>query len=363
MIDSLTKSLFQPKSNMLDRKVITAFTCGLLFCFLFGYTMVKSKKNRGLDYEAKIQASHSKYIHKLPEDITFAGEKVHFFTPTSYQNFERELQHNTKHNSSTRLLLRNVKIWLPEIEYIVRKNQLPDDFKFLAVAESNLTNAISHKNAVGFWQFTQATAEDLGLTINDEVDERYHPILATEAACRYFKQSYKVFGNWTSSAASYNRGISGLLRAYNDQQVENFYALDLNDETSRYLFKVLAMKDLISNPTKYKFSIKSYKRNSYIKKIRVDSSITNLIKFSQKIQVPYLTLKEYNPWILKNSLTLEEGKSYTILVPYNQIGKADPAKPEQEVAKTGKDPVIKAASSNPTPPIQKINPINLNLKK
>jgi membrane-bound lytic murein transglycosylase D len=347
---------------MLDRKVITAFTCGLVFCFLFGYTMVKSKKSKVLGYEAKAQAIHNKYIHKLPEDITFAGEKVHFYTPASYQSFERELHYNTKHNSSTRLLLRNVRIWLPEIEYIIRKNQLPDDFKYLAVAESNLTNAISHKNAVGFWQFTKGTAEDLGLTINDEVDERYHPIMATEAACRYFKKSYKIFGNWTSSAASYNRGISGLLRAYNDQQVENFYALNLNDETSRYLFKILAMKDLISDPTKYNFTIKSYKRNSYIKKIKIDTSITNLIQFSQQIKVPYLTLKEYNPWILKNTLTVEKGKSYTILVPHNQVGKADPEKTETE-STPAKDHVLKSAESSTSQPIEKINPINLNLKK
>ncbi len=311
---------------MIDKKIITAFTCGLVFCFIFGYTVVKSKKNVKLYYSARIQDSHNEFILKLPDEITFAGEKVHFKTPSSYQRFERELKHNTRQNSSTRLLLRNVRIWLPEIEYIIRKHQLPDDFKYLAVAESNLTNAISHKNAAGFWQLTQSTAEDLGLIINDEIDERYHPIKASEAACRYFKKSYKVFGNWTSAAASYNRGISGLQRAYENQQVDNFYDLELNDETSRYMYKILAMKDLISNPEKYKFTIKQYKRNSYIKKIRVDSTISNLITFSKKLNVPYLTLKEYNPWLLKNSLTVEEGQSFIILVPYKEIGIAEPEK-------------------------------------
>ncbi len=311
---------------MIDKKIITAFTCGLVFCFLFGYTVVKSKKNAKLYYAAKIQDSHNRFILKLPDEIMFAGEKVHFKTPSSYQRFERELKHNTRQNSSTRLLLRNVGIWLPEIEYIVRKHQIPDDFKYLAVAESNLTNAISPKSAAGFWQLTKSTAEDLGLIINDEIDERYHPIKASEAACKYLKKSYKVFGNWTSAAASYNRGISGLQRAYEDQQVENFYDLELNDETSRYMYKILAMKDLIGNPDKYKFKIRKYKRNSYIKKIKVDTTIQSLIVFSKEINVPYLTLKEYNPWLLKNSLTVEEGKSFIILVPHKEIGIAEPEK-------------------------------------
>lgn len=312
---------------MLDRRIITAFTCGLLFCFLFGYTVVKSKKKSGVyHYDASLQVLHNSYIHKLPEDITFAGEKVHFNTPSSYSRYERELKYNTRQNSSTRLLLRNVKIWLPEIEYIIRKHQLPEDFKFLAVAESNLSNVISPKQAAGFWQLTKATAEDLGLTVNDEIDERYHPLLATEAACRYFKRSYKNFGDWTSVAASYNRGIYGLKRAYKSQKVSNFYELNLNDETSRYLYKILAMKDLISNPGRYKFSLNKYKRNSYLKKIRIKSDIPNLVKFCKEINAPYLTVKKYNPWILKNSITVEEGKSYVLLVPYHQIGITEPEK-------------------------------------
>ena len=310
---------------MLDKRAFTGFTCGLLFCLLFGYTVVKTKREKGINYFPKLEARHQIYILKLPETITFAGEKVHFKTPSSYQRFDRELKHNTRKNSSTRLLLRNVRVWLPEIEYIIRKHQLPDDFKFLALAESNLSNSISHKQAAGFWQLTESTATELGLVINDEVDERYHPLIATEAACRYFKKAYKVFGNWTSAAASYNRGIAGIQRAYEEQQVENFYDLELNDETSRYMYKILAMKDLINNPQRYNLTVKKSK-SPYIKKITVDTSITNLVKFCKKLNIPYLTLKEYNPWLLKNTLTVPEGKSYTLLIPFNEIGIAEPAK-------------------------------------
>jgi membrane-bound lytic murein transglycosylase D len=308
---------------MLEKRAITGFTCGLIFCLLFGYGVVSSRQGNDLSYLPWLEAKHNVYIRKLPQDIYFAGEPVHFKTPSCYERFERELKHNTRPNSSTRLLLRNVKIWLPEIEQIIRKNQLPDDFKYLAVAESNLSNALSHKQAAGFWQFTESTAAELGLTINSEVDERYHPLIASEAACRYFRKAYRVFGNWTSSAASYNRGIAGLQRAYADQQVENFYDLELNDETSRYMYKILALKDLITTPQKYNMTLK-IGNAAYIKKIKVDTSISNLVKFSKVMNIPYLTLREYNPWILKNSLTIEKGKTYTILVPYDEIGITDP---------------------------------------
>jgi len=314
---------------MLDKKVLSGFAGGVLLCLLLAFAFIKSKTKEECTYLPEVQERHQVYINILAEELSFAGEKVHFRTPSTYLRYERELKNNTRKNSSTRLLLRNVRVWLPEIDRIIRKYGLPDDFKYLAVAESNLSNVVSEKQAAGFWQFTKTTAEEFGLQINDEVDERYHPLLATKAACRYFKQAYKQFGDWTSSAASYNRGIGGLQRAFEDQKVANFYDLDLNDETSRYLFKILALKDLIKHPAKYDLQLR-YTQNSYIKKIRVDTTINNLITFCRKINAPYLTVKEYNPWILGNTLTLKPGQSYTILVPFNEIGIADPEKTKSE---------------------------------
>ncbi|MFN6944176.1 MAG: lytic transglycosylase domain-containing protein [Cytophagaceae bacterium] len=266
-------------------------------------------------FKAEHQNRHQVLIRKIPDDITFAGETVHFKTPEAYLKFERELKVNTSNNSSTRLLLKNARIWLPEIRKILVANKIPEDFQYLAMAESNLNNVVSPRGAAGFWQITDGTALHLGLEVSDEVDERYHPIRATRAACRYFKEAYREFGNWTSAAAAYNRGIYGLKRAYNSQNVSQFYDLNLNEETSRYLYRVLAIKDLVQNPAKYKMKQFAYRGPSY-KLLEVKESIPDLEEFSRQHNISYELLKDYNPWILKNSLTIKTpGKSYTMLIP------------------------------------------------
>lgn len=223
----------------------------------------------------------------------------------------------------------HVRIWMPHIETVIRKHNIPEDFKFLALAESNLMNVVSPKEAAGFWQLRQATAEELGLEINDEVDERYHPILATEAACKYFKNAKRVFGDWTSVAASYNRGIAGLRRAYEDQQKENFYDLELNDETARYMYKILSMKDLISHPHRYGMTLEK-SEFSYFRKVIVDTSVTNLSRFCRQLDIDYFTFKEYNRWLLGNSLSNETGKKYIFIVPYSAMGKSRQEAPEKK---------------------------------
>lgn len=254
-------------------------------------------------------------MKKIPEDLSFAGEQVELNTADSYQKFERELKLNTSNNSSTRLLLKNVRIWLPQIANILKAHNIPEDFKFVAVAESNLTNSVSHKGAAGFWQLTQATAVELKLEVNDEVDERYHPIKATKAACVYFKRAYRKFGNWTSAAASYNRGINGLERAFKNQNVNSYYDLALNDETSRYIFRITAIKDLIKNPRKYGLRIKRH-RPVNTKKIRVKENIEDLTAFAESHNTTIEVMKEYNPWLMKNTLTIKDPKkTYILYIP------------------------------------------------
>jgi len=247
--------------------------------------------------------------------MTFAGEEVHFKSPEAYLKYYRELKLNTQSNSSTRLLFRNVRIWLPEITKIIQAHGLHEDFKYLAVAESNLSNSVSHKGAAGFWQLTTPTALELGLIVNDEVDERYHPFRATKAACKFFKRSYKVFGNWTSVAASYNRGVGGLQRAYNNQSVNSYYDLALNDETSRYLFRILVMKDLLNHPAKYGITVLR-KQRPKMKLVKVDTTITDLDKFAHSHKIDLVTLKEFNPWILGNTLTVSDKKmNFEVIIP------------------------------------------------
>lgn len=277
------------------------------------------------------QIRHQVFLKKIPDELNFAGEKVELNSPEAYAKFERELKLNTSNNSSTRLLLKNVRIWLPQIANILHAHNIPEDFKYVAVAESNLTNAVSHKGAAGFWQFTAVTAVEFGLEVNDEVDERYHPIKATKAACVYFKRAYKKFGTWTAAAASYNRGINGLERAFKNQNVNSYYELALNDETSRYIFRITAIKDLIINPRKYGLIIKR-SRPQNTRKIKVKEDILDLEEFAITHGSTIEKLKEYNPWLLKNTLTIKDPKdTYVIFLPKEiiKVAKSTPAPVEE----------------------------------
>lgn len=293
---------------------------GLFFLVLLtsGYAIYFSFSDQ-TEFVPEYQMRHQVFLKRIPEELNFAGEMVELNSPESYKKFERELKLNTSNNSSTRLLLKNVRIWLPQIANILKANNIPEDFKYVAVAESNLTNAVSNKGAAGFWQLTEATALELGLEVNDEVDERYHPVKSTKAACVYFKKAYKKFGNWTAAAASYNRGINGLERAFKNQNVNSYYELALNDETSRYIFRITAIKDLIINPRKYGLIIKRH-RPYNTRKIKVKENIADLTEFAKSYNSDIETLKEYNPWLLKNTLTIKDPKrSYLIFLPKETV--------------------------------------------
>lgn len=286
-----------------------------------------------VEFSPEQQLRHQRKIKRIPDDLTFAGEKVHFKTADAYQRYYKELKLNAQSNSSTRLLFRNARIWLPEITAVIKANKLPEDFKYLAVAESNLSNSVSHKGAAGFWQFKEATALELGLEISDEVDERYHPIVSTRAACKYFKQSYKMFGNWTSVAASYNRGMHGLQKAFINQSVNSYYDLALNEETSRYIFRILALKDMMNSPAKYNIKLVNLSRPK-MRVIRIDSTVKDLKKFAEAKKLNYDVIKEYNPWILKNTLTIKSaGRYYELIVP--DIKEAAYIVNKQELDSTG----------------------------
>ena len=194
---------------------------------------------------------------------------------------------------------------------------IPEDFKYLPLIESNLMNVISHRNAVGYWQILKSSGQELGLEITDEVDERYDPLKATEAACKYLKKAYKKFGSWTMVAASYNRGMSGMQRALDDQSVDNYYDLYLNDETSRYVFRILAIKEIAENPLRYGFHIEPehlYTQEP-LKHIEVDETVRDLVDFAKSQGTNYKLLKRHNPWLREEKLTVKKGKSYLIALP------------------------------------------------
>ncbi len=254
---------------------------------------------------------------QLPETLTFAGEPVPLNLPDVRERLDRELLINTYWHSSTIFLLKRANKWLPEMERILKKNGIPEDFKYLAAIEGAFMNQVSPANAVGFWQIRKDAGKENGLEINRDVDERYDPIKSTEAACSYLNKAYKKFGNWTNVAASYNRGMSGLGRALDNQKVDSYYDLMLNDETSRYVFRALAIKEIFQNPKKYGFNINASHlyESEKLRYVNIDSDIKDLVQFAKDQGINYKLLKRHNPWLREDNLSVRRGKSYQIAIP------------------------------------------------
>lgn len=254
---------------------------------------------------------------RLPDTMIFAGEKVPLDDPDIRERLDRELHVNTFFHSNTIFLLKRGNRWLPEIEKILTEYGIPSDFKYLAVIESDLTNAVSPAEAVGFWQLLKGTAREYGLEVNNEVDERYDPLKSTEAAAKYLLRSYDKFGSWVNAAASYNMGMRGLEREIEDQKVDSYYDLLLNSETSRYVLRAVAVKIIFADPQKFGFKLEEdqlYQRAD-LRELVVTESIDDLTDFAFEHGINYKILKRYNPWLRKNSLSVRNDETYTILIP------------------------------------------------
>ncbi len=253
----------------------------------------------------------------LGKPYDFAGEAVPKDNFDAMERLERELLVNSYWHSSTLLNIKTTQRFFPVIEPILQREGIPDDFKYLAVAESNLRNATSPAGARGIWQFLKATGTHYGLEINSEVDERNHIERATEAACRYLKDYYKQFGSWTLAAAAYNMGGPRLKSRLAEQKAGTYYDLNLNEETSRYVFRILAIKEILQEPRTFGYFVEEndlYQPLDY-KTIAVNTSIASLGEFAQQHGTTYRMLKVYNPWLLDNSLTVRGGKTYEIKIP------------------------------------------------
>ncbi len=254
---------------------------------------------------------------EIPDTLFFCGERV----PLEYfdvkESLERELLVNSYFHSQTILLIKKANRYFPEIEPILKENNIPDDFKYLAVAESGLANVVSPARAVGFWQLLEGTAKDYGLEVNDLVDERYNLKKATYAACRYLQESYEKFNDWPMAAASYNVGRRGIERQVERQKEENYFNLLLNEETARYVFRILAFKIVMENPEKYGFYIapeELYKPMPY-KEVIVNEPVESWADFAHEHATNYKILKYLNPWLRDNYLTNSSRKEYTIHIP------------------------------------------------
>lgn len=253
----------------------------------------------------------------VPKTMSFAGEEVPLNIPDVFERFDRELHINSYMHNSTIFIMKRAGRWLPQIEPILKANGIPDDFKYQALIESALLNDVSPRGAVGFWQIMDDAGKELGLEIRDDVDERYDPLKATEAACKYLKKAHAKFGNWTLAAASYDRGMSGLDRALDNQKVKSYYDLFLNDETSRYVFRLLAIKEIMEHPAKYGFNIgeaAKYKPEA-VRYVEVNETVKDLVDFSIAQGTSYKLLKRLNPWLRDDKLKVKKGKVYKIALP------------------------------------------------
>ncbi|WP_396210216.1 lytic transglycosylase domain-containing protein [Flavobacterium sp.] len=249
--------------------------------------------------------------------MDFAGEEVPAYMADVQERLDKEMITNMNYHTNTTLVIKRANKVFPVLEPILAKYGIPDDFKYLAVIESGLVNAVSPAGARGVWQFMPLTAKEKGMEVSDQVDERYHLVKATEAACKYFLSAKEKFGSWTLAAASYNGGIGGIKSKMEEQQVDNYYDLLLTEETSRYVFRILALKEIMKNAANYGFSIPKEALYYPIatKKIVVDSTITNLAQFARSQGVNYKILKLHNPWLRDKMLLNASGKKYEIEIP------------------------------------------------
>lgn len=255
--------------------------------------------------------------YDLPKTIDFAGEKTPLNIADVKERLDREMITNVNYHSSTTLAIKRANRVFPIIESILKKNGIPDDFKYLAVIESGLVNVVSPAGARGIWQFMPQTAKEYGMEVNDFVDERYHLEKSTQAACDYLNSAKNKFGTWTLAAASYNGGVSGINKQIERQGESGYYDLLLTEETSRYVFRILALKEIMENPVKYGFNIPNEQLYFPIetKQISVDSTVSNLASLAKSQGINYKILKIHNPWLRDTKLENKTKKIYTIDIP------------------------------------------------
>jgi len=252
----------------------------------------------------------------LPERMDLAGEEVPLEIDDVKERLDKELHINSYWHNNTIFLFKRANRWFPMIEPILEKNGIPDDFKYLALIESGLENVRSYAGAAGFWQILKSTGREYGLEINRDVDERYHPVLSTEAACKYLKRAYEKFGNWTLVAASYNRGMRGMQNALDNQKVDNYYDLMLNDETSRYVFRILAIKQIFEHPENSGLEIvKEELYDPYVYRYDTIRSSTEWVEYAKKQGTSYKTLRIYNPWIQDDDIRVGRNEKYVVSLP------------------------------------------------
>lgn len=300
------------------KKYIVILLSVVCVCFLGFFLLSNSESKLEGNKNPKVLSMTASV--EVPEEITFAGEKTKLDRYDLYERFDREINSFTYFHSTTLLLIKRANRYFPIIVPILKENGIPEDFKYLAVIESSLNpRAVSVAKASGLWQFMPTTGKQFGLEITSEVDERYHIEKATIAACKYLKAAYAKYGNWKDVALSYNGGMGRITGELEKQLVYTGLDLWLVEETSRYYFRMLAIKEVFENPYKYGFVIKAnqlYKPIEF-KEITVSEGVTDLTTLAKRNGITYAQLKDFNSWLRDRKLTIspKNTKSYTILIP------------------------------------------------
>lgn len=270
-----------------------------------------------VSYQRYFNDNYKIFSLNTPTGLNFAGERVPIEIEDVRESLDRELLVNTYWQSQGLLFHKRANRWFPIIEPILAEQGVPDDFKYLAVIESGLDNVVSPAGATGYWQIMRETGREYGLEINNEVDERYHVEKSTVAACKYLKAAYKKYGSWTMAAASYNVGMSGLAKQVNRQKADNYYDLLLNSETGRYLYRTIAIKEILSKPSQYGFHFrpKDLYQPYETYDVTVDTAVTDFAEFAFQHGINYKILKILNPWLRDTYITNPNKNSYSIKIP------------------------------------------------
>ena len=291
---------------------IVAATVTVMYFLILGSSTSEEPKAIGIEMPAAYKSV------MIPDTVTFAGEPVPMDRFDTRESLDRELLVNSYFHSQTLRFIKLAPRYFSIIEPILQEKGVPDDFKYLAVAESGLNpRAVSPARAVGLWQFLAATAQEHGLEVNSEVDERYHIEKSTRAACDYLLRAYRRYGNWSMVAAAYNGGMAGVERQMKRQKNEVYYDLLFGEETGRYVFRIIALKLIMENPETYNFHVAEEDKYPVIetRDVEVNGRVNDFADFAIEHNINYKLLKDFNPWLRENNLTNAGKKKYTVKIP------------------------------------------------
>lgn len=286
---------------------------------IIGQIFIFATQKEGEDevYKKALAHEYRIYAPVLPDSLNFAGEKVPIDVYYVKEALDREVLANMYWQSNMLLLMKRAGRFFPVIEPILKKNGVPQDFKYLCVIESGLLNVTSPAKASGYWQFLKTTGQRYGLEINDDIDMRNDIEASTEAACKYLKSAYQRFGSWTAAAAAYNCGEGGLSSRLTKQSVKSYYDVRLNSETSRYVFRILAVKLIMQHPQQYGYNLRKcdlYPPLPY-KTVQMSGTNIDLYKFAQDHGTTYKMLRELNPWLVNDKVINKSNNTYTVKIP------------------------------------------------